>query len=68
MNIYKVTKKKPKDAGTWFDELVLLIEASSFANAEDKANNFEIDYKISQIQRIGDTTQKQDVYKLNDRL
>lgn len=68
MNVYKVTKKKAKDQGNWFDELVLLIEASSFGNAEDKANNFETSYRVTTIQLIGDTTQKQDVYKLNDRL
>lgn len=71
MKIFKVVKKRRKNDPnyTWHEELTLLIVAANFSNAEDKAKNFETDYpEISHMQEVGETTQKDDVYKLKDRL
>lgn len=71
MKIFKVVKKKSKNEpnNTWWEELTLLIVAADFANAEDKAKNFETDYpQISYMQEVGETTRKNDIYKLRERL
>lgn len=71
MKIFKVVKKKRKNEpnNNWWEELTLLIVAADFAAAEDKANNFETEYpQISYMQEVGETTRKDDVYKLKDRL
>lgn len=68
MNIYRVNTKKT-DRQPFWDDINLLIVASSYANAEDKAKNFSEINKCSivSISIYGETTHKQDVFKLKER-
>ncbi len=66
-NIYKVIKKTKRDQPFW-DDSVLLVIATSYANAEDKAKNIEPkEAEIHSIQVCGETTSKKDVFRFRDR-
>lgn len=68
MNIYKVIFKDERGQSHW-DNKPLLIVASNFANAEDKALNFSGKEKseLISITLYGETTIKNDVYQLRER-
>lgn len=68
MYIYRITFKE-KDRESYWDNNPLLIVASDYANAQDKAKNFQpySGREITSISLMGDTTAKQDVYILRDR-
>lgn len=66
MNIYKVITRKRKDQPHWEDGNLLVI-ASDYGNAEDKAKNFFPASQIVSIVVYGSTTGKKDVFILSDR-
>lgn len=66
MNIYKATFKE-KDRESYWDNHPLLIVASNFSNAEDKAKNHYAGRELLEIKLYGETTTKSDVYKLRER-
>lgn len=68
MNIYKVTFKE-KERESYWDNKPLLIVASNYSNAEDKALNFTgIDGReIVEVKLFGETTRNTDVFQLRDR-
>jgi hypothetical protein len=66
MIIFKVVTKKTKDQPFWNDGN-LLIAASDYGAAADKAKNFVSDAEIVSIQVFGETTSKNDVFILRDR-
>lgn len=63
MIIFKVTYKTEKNESYWDAENTVLISASNFSNAEDKAKNFS-QKEILEIQVYGFTTKKPDIFIL----
>lgn len=68
MKLFKVTiKKNSNDQRDWGDHYYLVV-ASSFGNAEDKAEKFRNTHGIMQdITFVGDITRDPDVILLKDR-
>lgn len=66
MKLFLVKFKTPPGKSIW-DEKPILVVASDYANAQDKATNFHKDKDILSIQLYGTTTHKNDVYQLLER-
>lgn len=68
MNIYKATFKE-KTRESYFDNKPLLIVASNYSNAEEKALNFSArsSQELLELKLFGETTDKKDVFELRER-
>lgn len=66
MNVYQAIFKQ-KDNESYWDNKPLLIIASNYGNAEDKALSYIDGRELLEIKLLGETTRNPDIFQLRER-